>query len=106
MPHVVASAHEIGCDQAGRTAIGKSKPLTIQTGYSSELPIWPAQRTRTSPMQSADPDRERRARGDLEVDDQPRPHDAERGHSVTSATYASSSVGSRDATRPTSKPSS
>ena len=34
-----ASAHEIGCDQAGRTAIGNSSPLAIQTGYSSEFPM-------------------------------------------------------------------
>ena len=38
---------------------------------------------------------------------EPDPDDAQRRHSaVTSATYASSSVGSRDETRPTSKPSS
>jgi hypothetical protein len=52
---VGASAQEIGCDQDGRTAIGKSSPLTIQTGYSSELPMKPAVRKRISTIESANP---------------------------------------------------
>ena len=38
MPQVGASAHEIGCTQAGSSVSGTRKPQISQTGYSVSEP--------------------------------------------------------------------
>jgi hypothetical protein len=48
MPHVGASAHEMGRTQFGRSASGTRKPQISQTGYSKKFPSTQAARKRTN----------------------------------------------------------
>ena len=99
------------------TLVAVQIPITAAPspiGAERALPMPPARNMKNATVAKKSGQRiaeqpvERRARHHLEVQHPAEAEQPERGHhsAVTSATYASSSVGSREATRPTSTPSS